>query len=185
MSDLVEKPVSAVLYRQSSLETRLSPVHLSDESDLESSDEEKNTDTNPKIVDYTVKSEESKKDEQSPTTFGKYSERSNEEKNKFQNELQHKLNKKIVQHGKKGGDDNQQSRPENATLNVKSSYTGIHSPFQDELQHKIAGKRNKNKTSDMTIEEIKPKKPVYNEDLSDIQTDAETEISVGLMKGDY
>lgn len=48
--DVVEKPLCNVLYRQSSLETRLSPIHLTDE---ESSDEEENVE--PKIVDCKIK----------------------------------------------------------------------------------------------------------------------------------
>lgn len=48
-ADIIEKPSSKILYRQSSVETRLSPVHLSDE---DTSDEEN---VIPKIIDYKLK----------------------------------------------------------------------------------------------------------------------------------
>lgn len=53
MSDVIEKPSCTVLYRQSSLETRLSPIDLSEEQD---SDEEHQCEIiNPKIVDVKYK----------------------------------------------------------------------------------------------------------------------------------
>ncbi|XP_068900617.1 beta-parvin [Tenebrio molitor] len=51
----VEKPICQVLYRQSSLETRLSPVHLSEESSESSDDELKDLASAPRIVDVKMK----------------------------------------------------------------------------------------------------------------------------------
>ncbi|GLV32115.1 parvin [Carabus blaptoides fortunei] len=52
--DIVEKPVQRLLFRQSSLETRLSPVHLSEDSGSDTEDVSK-----PKIVDVVRKSSRS------------------------------------------------------------------------------------------------------------------------------
>lgn len=52
--NIIEKPITQVLYRQSSLETRLSPVHLSEESS-DSNDEVENISSKPKIVDVKFK----------------------------------------------------------------------------------------------------------------------------------
>lgn len=56
--DIIEKPSCKILYRQSSIETRLSPIHLSeDDIDIsDASDEEEKT--VPKIVKFKLKSTE-------------------------------------------------------------------------------------------------------------------------------
>lgn len=51
--DLIEKPICKILYRQSSLETRLSPVNLAEENDSE--DENNCENRNPKIVQVVPK----------------------------------------------------------------------------------------------------------------------------------
>lgn len=55
--DIIEKPTERCLYRQSSLETRLSPIHLSEESDSDNScDEEiEKICRTPKIIDSILK----------------------------------------------------------------------------------------------------------------------------------
>lgn len=53
--DIVERPVCNILYRQSSIETRLSPTHLSDEDSSDDSVDE--VSTAPKVVDYQLKSD--------------------------------------------------------------------------------------------------------------------------------
>lgn len=55
MEDFIEKPSCQILYRQSSLETRLSPVHLSEESSESSDDEVKNINSVPRIVNVQMK----------------------------------------------------------------------------------------------------------------------------------
>ncbi|XP_015833424.2 beta-parvin isoform X2 [Tribolium castaneum] len=55
MEEFIEKPPCQILYRQSSLETRLSPVHLSEESSESSDEEVENVNTTPKIVNVKIK----------------------------------------------------------------------------------------------------------------------------------
>lgn len=80
--DIVEKPVQRLLFRQSSLETRLSPVHLSEDSGSDTEEVSK-----PKIVDVIRKSSQSSEtlpasDENKKVNF------KDEEKNKMpQNEI--------------------------------------------------------------------------------------------------
>lgn len=58
--DIVEKPVCNILYRQSSIETRLSPAHLSEEGS--SDDNEDEVSRVPKVVDYKLKNVENNAD---------------------------------------------------------------------------------------------------------------------------
>lgn len=53
MDDAVEIPIQRCLYRQSSVEQRLSPVHLSEESNSESEEEE--TKQKPAVVSALLK----------------------------------------------------------------------------------------------------------------------------------
>lgn len=55
--DIIEKPSCKILYRQSSLETRLSPIHLSENSSSESEDEGEKDEKAPKIVECKPKLE--------------------------------------------------------------------------------------------------------------------------------
>lgn len=59
--DIVEKPVCNILYRQSSLETRLTPAQLSEEDS--SDDNEDEVSKVPKIIDYKLKTPEPNTDE--------------------------------------------------------------------------------------------------------------------------
>lgn len=52
--DIVEKPVCKILFRQSSLETRLEPADLSDENSSDDNDDDEKE--LPKIVNYQFKS---------------------------------------------------------------------------------------------------------------------------------
>lgn len=52
--DIEERPVCNILYRQSSIETRLSPVHLSDDGSSDDDSDDK-VSTVPKVVDYKLK----------------------------------------------------------------------------------------------------------------------------------
>lgn len=52
--DIVEKPVCKILFRQSSLETRLEPANLSDENSSDDNDDDEKE--RPKIVNYQFKS---------------------------------------------------------------------------------------------------------------------------------
>lgn len=53
--EFLEKPIQKCLYRQSSTETRLSPVHLSEESDDSCDEEIEKICRTPKIVDFVLK----------------------------------------------------------------------------------------------------------------------------------
>lgn len=59
--DIVEKPVCSILYRQSSIETRLSPAHLSEEDSSDDNQDEEST--VPKVVDYKLKNVEINSDQ--------------------------------------------------------------------------------------------------------------------------
>lgn len=87
--DFIEKPSCKILYRQSSLETRLSPIHLSEKSSSESEDEgEKNEKVTPKIVEYKSKlpkDSDSANNQEAQLNFS----------NQFKDELNQKLNKSL------------------------------------------------------------------------------------------
>lgn len=61
MGDAVEIPIQRCLYRQSSVEQRLSPVHLSEESNSESEDENESK-QKPSVIGALLKKEDNKEE---------------------------------------------------------------------------------------------------------------------------
>ncbi|KAJ8970614.1 hypothetical protein NQ314_001149 [Rhamnusium bicolor] len=150
--DIIEKPECRVLYRQSSLETRLSPVHLSEESNSESDDDEKKINRN--IVQSEIENT------QSNIITPLSSRKCNTiEKMKFQEELgkklklnmslpQNKLTNKNVNNNHGSYTDETIDNNKTETLVKPKSklkqISGGNLAFKDELKRKFEGEQMRN-----------------------------------------